>query len=108
MKKLSNSNDSNLEEILVKSGLSPNEVKVFLALLSLGRGTVSKITRKAGLNRTTGYDVLDSLTAKGLISISGKEPKQEFVAESPDKIVILLQNNMVQAEKNFSDVQKII
>jgi sugar-specific transcriptional regulator TrmB len=111
MKKSTNSSDSNLvniEEILIKSGLSENEAKVFLALLSLGRGTVSKITRKAGLNRTTGYDILDSLVAKGLVSVSGKEPRQEFVAESPDKMVTLLQNNLAQAEKNFSEVQKII
>src|SRR3989338_2411851 len=67
---------------LITGGLSENEAKIYLALLELGKGTVSEITRKANLNRTTGYDVLDGLVAKNLASVSGKEPKQEYAARS--------------------------
>ena len=77
---------SAIEKQLKIVGLSDNEVSIYLALLELGKGTVSEISRKATLNRTTGYDVLNRLTTKRLISISGKEPKQEYVAESPDQL----------------------
>ena len=79
-------NNKIIEKQLQATGLSNNEVSAYLALLDLGKGTVSQISRKAGLNRTTGYDILDRLVAKRLVSISGKEPKQEYLAESPDRI----------------------
>ncbi len=75
-----------LQKSLVEIGLSDKEAGVYIALLELGRGTVSQISRKANINRTTGYDILDSLSSKGLVSISGKEPKQEYSAESPEQL----------------------
>src|SRR3989344_8697045 len=98
----------NMHELLVKSGLSENESKVFLVLLELGRGTVTEITRGAGLNRTTGYDILDNLVAKGLASISGKEPKQEYIAESPDKIVLLIENQINEKEKQLKKIKSVL
>lgn len=97
-----------IKEILIKSGFSDNESAVFLALLQLGKGTVSQITRKAGLNRTTGYDILDSLVSKGLVSVSGKEPKQEYLAESPDHLLNILENNEKEAKKRILEIKKII
>jgi sugar-specific transcriptional regulator TrmB len=97
-----------IKEILIKAGFSENESMVFLAILQLGKGTVTQITRKAGLNRTTGYDILDSLVAKGLVSVSGKEPKQEYLAESPDHLVSVLESELKEKEKRVSEIKKII
>src|SRR3989338_4426613 len=108
MKNEIDTDKTRLYESLVKSGLSENESRVFLVLLELGRGTVSQITRKAGLNRTTGYDILDNLTAKGLASISGKEPKQEYLAESPDKIVFLLEKEINKKNKQLKKIKNIL
>jgi sugar-specific transcriptional regulator TrmB len=77
---------ANIKNLLLEAGLSEKEAGVYLAILELGRGTVSQISRRANINRTTGYDILDSLSAKGLVSVLGKEPKQEYMAESPDKL----------------------
>ncbi|MBI2610240.1 hypothetical protein HYW53_03685 [Candidatus Giovannonibacteria bacterium] len=93
---------------LISSGLSANEAKIYLALLVLGRGTVSEITRKANLNRTTGYDVLDSLVNIGLASVSGKEPKQEYIAESPDRVEVNLKNKIEQDQKNLNEIKNLI
>lgn len=98
----------NIEESLVKSGLSENESKVFLVLLELGKGTVTQITRKAGLNRTTGYDILDNLVTKGLASISGKEPKQEYLTESPDKIISLLENQIKEKTEQLKKIKSVL
>lgn len=103
--------DKNIQETketLIKAGFSANESAIFLALLQLGRGTVSQITRKAGLNRTTGYDILDSLVSKGLASVSGKEPKQEYLAESPDHLVLILEKRAEETKNNISKIKKII
>ncbi len=87
---------------------SEKEADVYLALLELGKATVSVIARKAGLNRTTGYHILDSLTGKGLVSVSGSEPLQEFVAESPDKITDLLQKKFTEYEKYLNQAKETV
>ena len=68
-------------------GFSTKEATVYVALLELGTGTVTQIARKAGINRTTGYDILDSLASKGIVNVSGKEPKQEYAAEPPESVM---------------------
>jgi len=108
MKNDINVDQENLQESLIKSGLSENESKVFLVLLELGRGTVTQITRKAGLNRTTGYDVLDNLVRKGLASISGKEPKEEYLTESPDKVVLLIEKEINEKNTQLQDIKKLL
>jgi len=97
-----------MENALISIGLSKNEARSYLALLELGKGTVSEITRKANLNRTTGYDVLDGLVHRGLASVSGKEPKQEYVAESPDKIEALLKHQLKETEEHLSEIKSVI
>ncbi len=103
-----NKETQEISEVLIKAGFSKNESAVLLALFELGKGTVSQITRKAGLNRTTGYDILDSLVSKGLASVSGKEPKQEYLVESPDKILTMFEDELDETTKKISDIKKII
>ena len=74
--------DSKAFKDLITLGFSPNRAAVYTALLELGKGTASEIARKAGINRTTAYDILDNLSADGLASISGKEPKQEYASRN--------------------------
>jgi len=97
-----------LLEQLNALGLSPNESSIYLALLEVGRGTVSQIARKARINRTTGYDILDTLVSKGLANISGKEPKQEYHAESPQKIVVLLENRIEDEKKRLEEARSLL
>ena len=95
-------------EDLTSVGFSEKEANVYLALLELGRGTVSQITRKAKINRTTGYNVLDTLVKKGLINISGKEPKQEYVAEPPDRILQLLEKELQKNQEYIGKAKKLV
>ncbi len=103
-----------LKEFLLSLDLPEKEVNVYLVLLTMGKGTVSEITRQAGLNRTTGYDILNKLIDYGLVSISGKEPKQEYVAESPDNIIKLLEERkkrtqvlLKQAKQKLPELKSI-
>lgn len=102
------SENLDLKKSLEYIGFSEKEVLVYLALLSIGKGTVTQISRKAGINRPTGYHILASLSAKELVKISGKEPKQEYVAESPDQIEKLLQNKIDENQKFINEARKII
>lgn len=93
---------------LISFGFSKRETEVYIAILELGRATVSQISRKAGINRTTGYDILDSLASKGLASISGKEPKQEYVAESPDALLSYLKKQLGDVQESIVKAHDII
>lgn len=100
--------DENISATLLSLGLSEKETDVYLSTLEIGHGTVSQISRKANINRTTGYTILGSLAAKGLVSVSGKEPKQEYVAESPDNLVTFLEKRVRETEEDVcSEKQKI-
>jgi sugar-specific transcriptional regulator TrmB len=97
-----------LKKSLEYIGFSQKEILVYLALLELGKGTVTEISRKAGINRPTGYHVLSSLATKELVKVSGKEPKQEYVAESPDQIEKLLLKKIEEDQKFIDEARKII
>ncbi len=101
-------NTSPIYKKLILIGFSAKEAAVYLALLELGKRTVSPIARKAGINRTTAYDILDSLAGKGLVSISGKEPLQEYVAESPDKILVLARKEIENKEQQLKQVESLV
>jgi sugar-specific transcriptional regulator TrmB len=89
------------ENALQSLGLHSKESSVYVALLSMGSATVSEIAEKAGINRTTGYDILSGLSAKGLVTISGKEPKQEYRCENPDKLLDFLKKDIQKREESF-------
>lgn len=89
-------------------GFSEKESDVYIALLELGKGTVSKISLQAGINRTTGYDILGSLMNKKLVSVSGKEPKQEYVAEPPKAITEYLKRQIHQTEEHIKQAEEIL
>jgi len=97
-----------LQKSLEFIGFSEKEVLVYLALLELGKGTVTQISKKAGINRPTGYHILSSLESKELVKVSGKEPKQEYVAESPDQIEKLLLKKIENDQAFIKEAKKII
>ncbi|MDR3642811.1 MAG: helix-turn-helix domain-containing protein [Candidatus Doudnabacteria bacterium] len=93
---------------LIRIGFSDKEIVIYLALLELGKRTVSAIARKAGINRTTVYDILESLISKRLVSISGKEPLQEYVAESPDNILNMLRDELAEKQGILLEAQNLV
>jgi sugar-specific transcriptional regulator TrmB len=102
------STSEELTKSLDSFGLSKKEGSVYLAILELGRGTVTQISRKANINRTSGYDILDSLAHQGLVRVSGKEPKQEYVAESPDNIVSLLEKRLEETQRSIEAAKELV
>lgn len=89
-------------------GFSEKETTVYIALLELGKGTVRQISSKAGINRTTGYDILGSLANKGLVTVSGKEPKSEYAVEPPEAITSYLKRVSEQMSDNIKKSEAIV
>ncbi len=96
---------NDLKKLLLEMEFSPKEADVYLAILSLGRGTASKIAREAHILRTTVYEILSSLFNKGLVTLSGREPKQEYVAESPDRLKEYIAEGLEQKKKELKQAE---
>jgi sugar-specific transcriptional regulator TrmB len=77
-------------------GLSDNEAKVYLAMLELGPAAVLEIASKAEINRPTAYVQIESLKKRGLVSTQTKGKKQLFMAESPEHLEGMLDNQIHQ------------
>ena len=88
---------------LVELGLNDKQIKVYLALLELGPSTATEISREANIDRTTSYNILDSLVADGLVNRAGKTKVQKFVAENPDSLVVYIENKI---KKNQESLKK--
>ncbi|MDD4989749.1 MAG: helix-turn-helix domain-containing protein [Candidatus Pacebacteria bacterium] len=93
---------------LLEIGFTDKEAGVYLALLEMGVSTVSEISRKAGINRTTGYDILELLCAKGLVNALGEGKIKKYAAEDPQKMIALAQEKFEQTQKEFEAVKKIL
>lgn len=89
--------------LLVTLGLSQNESEVYLALLSLGEASVLELSRKIHKNRTHTYDLLHSLTEKGLVSYVILNNKQFFHAANPERLMGYLndQENEIKKQKEL-------
>lgn len=96
------------KEHLLSLGFNLKEAQIYLALLAIGKGTVSEITRKAGINRTTGYDILDSLVSKNLIHVTGKKPKQEYTAASPELILNYIESEQQRIAKQIENAKRFL
>lgn len=70
--------------------MTGKKADVYLAILQLGKATVVKISKKAGIKRPTTYDILEDLIGKNLITQSFAGKKRYFVAESPEALKSLL------------------
>jgi len=68
-------------------GFSTNEAKVYLALVKLGSGTTSDITKESGVHRVNTYEIIDKLVNKGLVSSLKKATKTIYSVGDPKNIL---------------------
>jgi sugar-specific transcriptional regulator TrmB len=89
-----------IKPTLEQLGLTGKKVDVYLASLELGSASVIEIAKKAGIKRTTVYDILMDLKTAGLVSETLKGKKRLFIGENPEKI----QKDLQKKESLFSEI----
>jgi sugar-specific transcriptional regulator TrmB len=96
-----------MKNIIDNLGLDQNEARVYQALLELGPATVSQITKKAGITRTFGYQILEKLSIYGIANrVSGEGVKIRYAAEHPRNLVQFVQNRKNQWERRLKEVEQ--
>lgn len=93
--------------MLAKAGLSDHEAAVYMAMLELGPTTVLKLARQSGVKRTTIYHVIESLKAKGLVSIEERGFKQMPVAENPSRLERMLDEQKNALKSFFPELEAL-
>lgn len=71
-------------------GLSPNEAKIYEALITYGPSGVSTIALRSGVHRRNAYDTLQRLLEKGLVSELYGKNETIFQPVDPGKLMELI------------------
>ena len=95
------------QQILEEIGLTKNEIKVYLALLKLGKTTSWKLTKETGIQVSALYYCLDNLIKKGLASYIMIANKKHFQAASPEQLIQLVENRKKQLEIMLPELKAI-
>lgn len=92
-----------LENVLQQCGLSSHETAVYLSLLELGPRPASTIARRTGLKRGHTYNILNTLSEKGLVRESAQESVRHFVAAPPTAAIDAMDEkiNGLQGARNL-------
>lgn len=78
------------ERTLAKFGLSENEIHVYLAIVKTGSTSPFRLSRETGIPRTTIYEIITSLSLKGLIALEQSDgfTKQQTRIKALDPSVL--------------------
>jgi sugar-specific transcriptional regulator TrmB len=76
-----------IRERLEEVGLSNNEVKVYLFLVDHGSSKAGKTAKGTGIQRSSAYAAINSLTHKGLVSYVTVGKTKFFQATSPERLI---------------------
>jgi sugar-specific transcriptional regulator TrmB len=95
-------------KILKEIGLTETEIKVYLALLSLGTTSAGKLVEETNVYRKNLYDALHKLIAKGLVSYVVENKKKFFQPKSPTNLVTFLDEKKEKIEEKKKELQEVI
>ncbi|MBW2991505.1 hypothetical protein KY348_07445 [Candidatus Woesearchaeota archaeon] len=96
-----------LYQKLVDYGLTEKEAKIYLATLELGMSTVNTIAKKSKIFRTYCYDILRSLSEKGLVTSIIKKQVKYYEVVDPSKFVQLLHDKEEKIKEAIPQLQML-
>lgn len=99
--------DNTFNSLLQELGLNAEEAQVYNALLEVGQSVVTPVATLAGVNRTTCYNILESLVAKKLAKRSNYRGKMTYSAEDPSQLVANLEQQKKQLELTIEKARAV-
>ena len=94
--------------ILEEIGLTPGEIKSYLALLELGASSTGPIAKASGVSRSKLYIILDKLEKKGLVSHVEQNGVIYFQAAEPSKINDYIRKRKEELEGIATDFERFL
>lgn len=93
---------------LEKSGFNAKEALVYTSLLELGGAYPSRIAEYSGLKRSTVYNILVTLSIRGIINEIEKRNKLYYQIEKPEKVVRYAESRIKRAEEESDRMKSIL
>lgn len=93
--------DDKIKQVLENLGFEEREIRIYLTLVREQDLTALKISKKAGIDRTTTYDLLEKLMNKGLASSFIQDKIRHFKVLTPEKLLIYF-------KEKFSSLETIL
>lgn len=97
-----------LEQLFSVLELSESEVNVYLSLAELGKAPASLLAKKLQIPRSTAYTILENLLKRGLISIEQAPDTSFYVANQPESLRRMVEEEKKIQEQKFRSKSKAV
>lgn len=78
--------------LLNSLGIPETEAVTYAGLLEIEQVSIRRLAAHTGINRGTTYDALKKLVALGLVSVKRQGSREQYTAESPERIYELIRD----------------
>lgn len=89
-------------------GFTQNEINVYLRLAEMGKATASAVARRAEVPRTTTYSVLDSLIARGVVSIEQDRGASYYVPNQPSALIRAIESERLELDEREQAAKDLV
>tara|TARA_Y100000310_G_scaffold258167_1_gene266474 strand:- start:1526 stop:2266 length:741 start_codon:yes stop_codon:yes gene_type:complete len=96
------------EKELLDIGLTKNEVKIYLALLKIGKSASGRIIKETNVASGKIYETLNKLTSKGLVEIIIENNVKKFIASDPESIMLYVNEKKNKIDEQQNKIFKIV
>lgn len=93
------------QELLENLGLSPNEAKIYEALVERGESSISEISVVAKIHRRNAYDAMERLINKGLCFQVFTATENRYNATDPDRLTDFIKEKRQRLEEALPDLR---
>lgn len=100
--------NTSLVKSLEKIGFSDKEALVYVSVLELGGAYPSRIAEYAGIKRSTTYNILATLSVRGLVNEIEKKNKIFYQIDRPHKLISFSDHRVLLAEEGLDRAKKIL
>lgn len=94
-----------LRDNLEKYGLSSKAAQIYLALLSMGAGSVIDIAKKTKLKRTSVYNILPDLIQRGFIKTAVQQKRRIFYIEDVRQLAHSLEEKQTLIQEMLPELR---
>jgi len=96
------------KQILKDIGLSEGEIKVYLALLTLGDAKKTELAKASGVSSSKVYEICGRLQKKGVVGSILKDKKTHFRAMEPKRLLDFFNEKTANIERQKKELEKAI
>lgn len=92
-------------EVLVQTGLSEIQAKIYLYLIKHGQKTPAEVAKGIGENRTTVYSALEKLEKLGVVSQKDRGKVSAYIPNHPSALESIAERRLRQAARQAKNLE---